>query len=141
MAVKEYLTATKKRNGERPTPKGKSMTKERRKHPRLYFKLPISYSRTNNKDHYGGIVGNASEGGILVYLPEKLNSGEVLKIEILFAKGWELKTVRGIAKIIWSDLGVRKSKTVYRCGLQFQFFNKRNLQKLRILLKEGSRKA
>ena len=141
MAAKEYLTGTKKRNAGGPTLKGKSMTKERRKHPRLYFKLPISYSRTNNKDHYGGIVGNASEGGILVYLPEKLNSGEVLKIEILFAKGWELKTVRGIAKIIWSDLAFRKSKRMHRCGLQFQFFNKRNLQKLRILLKEGSRKA
>ncbi|HSB07385.1 MAG TPA: PilZ domain-containing protein [Thermodesulfobacteriota bacterium] len=139
--ITEFPTATKNRKIGGPIPKRKGMTIERRKHPRLYFKLPMSYSRANNKDHYGGIVGNASEGGILVYLPEELNSGEVLKIEILFAKGWELKTVRGIAKIIWADLAVRKSKKVHCYGLQFQFFNKRNLQKLRILLKEGSRKA
>jgi len=121
--------------------KGKGVTKkERRKSPRFLFKLPMNYSRPRNKDNYGGIVGNASEGGIQVYLPEKLNTGEVLKIEILFAKGWELKTVRGIAKIIWSDLAIRKSRKVYRYGLQFQLFNKNNIQKLRILLKEASRK-
>ena len=137
----EHPTVTKESKTAGAIPKRKGMTKERRRHPRLYFKLPMSYSRSNNKDPYGGIVGNASEGGILVYLPEKLNSGEVLKIEILFAKGWELNTVRGIAKIIWSDLAARKSKKVHRYGLQFQFFNKRNLQKLIILLKEASRKA
>jgi len=141
MATMEHPTVTKESKTAGAIPKRKGMTKERRRHPRLYFKLPMSYSRSNNKDPYGGIVGNASEGGILVYLPEKLNSGEVLKIEILFAKGWELNTVRGIAKIIWSDLAARKSKKVHRHGLQFQFFNKRNLQKLRILLKEASRKA
>jgi len=112
--------------------------RERRRHSRLYLKLPMNYSRKELKGYYGGIVGNASEGGILVYLPEKLNSGEVLKIEILFAKGWELKTVQGMAKIIWSDLAIRKSRKIHRYGLQFQLFNKRNLQKLRILLKEGA---
>ena len=122
------------------TKKGKDLVKDRRKSPRVYFKLPVSYSRTASKDHYGGIVGNASEGGILIHLPEKLDAGEVLKIEILFAKGWELKTVRGIGKIIWSDLPIRKGGKVHRYGLQFQLFNKRNLQKLRILLKEASKK-
>ncbi len=121
----------------RKTPAKKGTSKERRRHPRVYLKLPMSYSRLESKDHLGGIVGNAAEGGILVYLPEKLDTGEVLRIEVLFAKGWELKTVRGMAKIIWSDLAIRKSKRVHRYGLQFQLFNKRNLQKLRILLKEG----
>jgi hypothetical protein len=122
------------------TKKGKDLAKERRKSPRFYFKLPVSYARTASKDHYGGIVGNASEGGILIHLPEKLDAGEVLKIEILFAKEWELKTVRGVGKVVWSDLSIRKSGKVHRYGLQFQLFNKRNLQKLRILLKEASKK-
>ena len=116
----------------------KSTGKERRRSPRLHLKLPMNYSRKEKGDSYGGIVGNASEGGILVHLPEKLSTGEILKIEILFAKGWELKTVRGIAKIIWSDLAIRKSRKVHRYGLQFQVVNKKNLQKLKILLKEAS---
>ena len=123
-----------------PAKKGKKLTaRERRKSPRRYFKLPMSYSRKESRDSYGGIVGNASEGGILVHLPEKLDTGEELKIEILFSKGWELKTVRGIAKIIWSDLAVRKGGKIHRYGLRFQLFNKKNLQKLRILLKEASK--
>jgi hypothetical protein len=122
------------------TKKGKGLVKEQRESPRFHFKLPVSYSRTANKERYGGIVGNASEGGILIHLPEKLDAGEVLKIEILFAEGWELKTVQGAAKIVWSDLAIRKSGKVHRYGLQFQLFNKRNLQKLRILLKEASQK-
>lgn len=122
------------------TKEGNRVTKkERREHLRFFFKLPMSYSRGKSKENLGGIVGNASEGGMLAYLPEKLNTGEALKIEILFAKGWELKTVRGIAKIIWSDSGVKKSRKIHRYGLQFQLFNKSNLQKLKILLKEASR--
>jgi hypothetical protein len=141
MASVKSVTAETRVKKVSPITKGKSVkAKERRNHPRLYVKLPMSYSRKESKDSYGGIVGNASEGGILVYLPEKLNTGEVLKIEILFAKGWELKTVRGGAKIIWSDLVIRKSRKVHRYGLQFQIFNKKNLQKLRTLLKEVLKK-
>ncbi len=140
MTPSKSRTAAKKAGGvSRIAEKRRTLTKERRKHPRLHLKLPMNYSRKELKGYYGGIVGNASEGGILVYLPEKLNSGEVLKIEILFAQGWELKTVQGIAKIIWSDLAIRKSGRIHRYGLQFQLVNKRNLRKLRILLKEGGK--
>ena len=140
MADTKHPTVTKKRKEIDPVTRKKAIAKERRTHPRFHFKLPMSYSRTESEDNYGGIVGDASEGGILAHLPEKLNTGEVLKIEILFTKGWELKTVRGIAKIIWNDLAGNKTGRVNRNGLQFQLINKRNLQKLRILLKEVSRK-
>jgi len=118
----------------------KGIAKEKRKYPRFHIKLPISYSRAKSEGHHGGIVGNASEGGVLVHLPEKLDTGEVLKIEILFAEGWELKTVRGIAKIVWNDLAGKKKQRVNRNGLQFQLINKRNLQKLKVLLREASQK-
>ena len=118
----------------------KGIAKEKRKYPRFHFKLPMSYSRAKSEGHHGGIVGNASEGGVLVHLPEKLDTGEVLKIEILFAEGWELKTVRGIAKIVWNDLAGKKKQRVNRNGLQFQLINKRNLQKLKVLLREASQK-
>ncbi|OGP87444.1 MAG: hypothetical protein A2156_13505 [Deltaproteobacteria bacterium RBG_16_48_10] len=140
MAAMEHPTVTRKGKKDNPITKRRNRINERRKNPRVYFKLPLSYSRIDSKDNHGGIVGNASEGGILVYLSKELNTGEILKIEILFAKGWELKTVQGIAKIVWSDLAIRKSRRVHRYGLQFQFFNQRNLQKLRILLKEASKK-
>jgi len=139
MAAMKNPTAAKRRRAGGPVKKMQAVPmKERRKHPRYHFKLPMSYTLPDDKESYGGIIGNASEGGLQVHIPGRLNTGEVLKIEILFAKGWELKTVRGIAKIIWSDLAVRKGSKVHRYGLQFQVFNKRNLQKLKILLKEAS---
>lgn len=142
MAPKENRITAKgmKKGGSITKAKGASK-KERRKAPRFYFKLPMNYYRSRNKDNFGGIVGNASEGGVQVHLPEKLQTGELLKIEILFAKGWELKTVQGIAKIIWSDLAVRRSRKIHRYGLQFQVINKKNIRKLGILLKEASRKG
>ena len=140
MTVRKHLKVTEKRKKADSITKRKGTERERRKYPRFHLKLPTSYSHMKNKDNYGGIVGNASEGGVLVHLPERLNTGEMLKIEILFAEGWELKTVKGIAKIIWNDLATRKRGKVHRYGLHFQLFNKRNLQKLRILLKEASGK-
>jgi hypothetical protein len=82
---------------------------EKRKNPRLFVELPLDYSRKGKKTDFGGIVKNASEGGILVYLPEKIDVGELLKLEIYFAKGLELNTVQGVAKIVWADLAARET--------------------------------
>jgi len=47
---------------------------EKRKHPRFSVDLPVEYSRANlSADH--GRVMNASEGGLLLYLPEQMEIG------------------------------------------------------------------
>ena len=76
------------------------------------------------------------EGGLLAYLPEAVNTGALLKIEILFVKGSELTSIKGIAKVVWFDLAPMKIWGEYRCGLQFQSFQKGNFNKLKSLLKE-----
>ena len=48
---------------------------EKRKHPRFSVELPLDYSRVNGKETLGGMVANASEGGLLVYLPERIEMG------------------------------------------------------------------
>ena len=53
---------------------------EKRKHPRLFLELPFDYSRKGKKTDFGGIVKNASEGGVLVDLPEKVDAGGLLKL-------------------------------------------------------------
>ena len=47
----------------------------------------MDYFRVDDKENYGGIVANASQMGILVYLPEKMEMGTMLKTEIFYAKG------------------------------------------------------
>lgn len=112
------------------------LTIDRRKHPRYSVELPLDYCRVEGKETYGGIVANASEGGVLVYLPEKMEIGTVLKIEIFYVKGLELDTIKAVAKVVWSDLAVRASWGEYRYGLQFQYINEKDFDRLMTLLKE-----
>jgi c-di-GMP-binding flagellar brake protein YcgR len=110
---------------------------EKRKHPRISVELPVDYSRPNGKNVYGGIVANASEGGVLVYLPERLEIGAVLKVEILYVKGLELNTIKAIAKVVWGDLTTRESLGEHQYGLQFQYIDEEDFQRLITLLKEA----
>lgn len=137
MSPRKPTLVKKKETKEEPPPSRKGVLAiEKRKHPRLFVELPLDYSRKGKKADFGGIVKNASEGGILVYLPEKIEVGELLKVEIYFAKGLELSTIQGVGKIVWADLAARETWREHRYGLEFHSMPKGMIQKLRNLLKE-----
>lgn len=133
MSPKKKASSSKKEKT--PIQKG-ILAIERRRFPRIYVELPLDYSRKGKKSDFGGFVKNASEGGILVYLPERLEIGELLKVEIFFPKGLELNSIRGVAKVVWADLAAKESWREHRYGLAFQSMPKGMLQKLRNLLEE-----
>jgi hypothetical protein len=137
MSPRKFLTAV-RRKKEKDKSKSKEgiFIVERRKHPRIRVELPLDYSLADREETYGGIVANASEGGLLVYLSETTELGALLKIEIIFVKGSELNTIRGIAKVVWSDLAAKKAWGEHRYGLEFQSFQKGDFQKLETLLKK-----
>ena len=137
MSPRKFLAAV-RRKKEKDKSKSKEgiFIVERRKHPRIRVELPLDYSLADREETYGGVVANASEGGLLVYLSETTELGALLKIEILFVKGSELNTIRGIAKVVWSDLAAKKAWGEYRYGLQFQSFQEGDLKKLKTLLQE-----
>ena len=109
---------------------------ERRKHPRYSVELPLSYSRVDDRELLGGMVMNASGGGILVYLPERMEIGAVLKIEIFYLKGFELDTIKAVAKAVWSDLATKVNPGEHRYGLEFQYIDEKDYNRLLGLLKE-----
>ena len=109
---------------------------EKRKYPRFSVELPLNYSRTEGTEILGGMVANASEGGLLVYLPERMAMGAFLKIEIFYVKGLELDTIKAVAKVVWCDLAARESWGEHRYGLQFQHIDEKDLGRLTTLLKE-----
>lgn len=111
-------------------------TVERRKHPRFSVEFPFDYSFVEGKETYGGIVANASEGGLLVYLPQRIEIGTVLKVEILYVQGLEFSTIKAVAKVVWSDLASKMSWGEYRYGLQFIHIEEQDYQRLIHLLKE-----
>ena len=126
-----------KENG-RSTPQSKMgvLAADRRKHPRFSVELPLSYSRVDEKELFGGIVTNASGGGILVYLPERMEIGAVLKIEIFYMKGLEIGAVETIAKVVWSDIANRGMQGEHRYGLEFQYIDEKDYDRLAALLEE-----
>jgi hypothetical protein len=128
-----------KRKGKKMPSKKGVVAIERRKHPRFNLELPLDYFRIDVKENYGGIVANASELGILVYLPEKMEMETTLSIEIFYAKGLELDSIKAIAKVVWADLAARKTWGEHRYGLQFQSIDKQNFNKLKNLLKDVGR--
>lgn len=137
MSIRKYTTAVRRKKGkEKPKSKEGIFIVERRRHPRIRVELPLDYSLVDSGETYGGIVGNAGEGGLLVYLREPIEIGTVLKIEILFVRGLELTTIKAITKAVWSDLAAQKVLGEYRYGLEFQSFQEGDLQKLETLLKE-----
>lgn len=109
---------------------------EKRKYPRYTVEFPLDYARIEDKSTYGGMVANVSEGGLLVYLPQRLEIGEVLKIEILYVQGLEFNTIKAVAKIVWSDLAAKESYGEYRYGLQFLHIEEKEYHRLLNLLKE-----
>ena len=131
------FTTTVRRKGKQTKPKSKEgiFIVERRKHPRFSVDLPLDY-RIEREDRYGGVAVNASKGGLLVYLPEAIVVGTLLKIEILFVKGSELNSIKANAKVVWSDLVPKDIWGEYRYGLEFQSFQEGDFQELRRLLKE-----
>lgn len=139
-SAKPALSKKKEIKKEKASARKERLAMEKRKHPRLFVELPLDYARKGKKTDFGGIVKNASEGGILVYLPEKIDVGELLKVEIYFAKGLELQTVQGVAKIVWADLAAKETWKEHRYGLEFHSMPKGTIQKLRNLLKDGGEK-
>lgn len=109
---------------------------EKRKYPRFSVELPLDYSRVNGKETYGGMVANASEGGLLVYLPERIEIGSLLKIEIFYVGGLELNTIKAVGKVVWADLAARESWGEHRYGLQFESIDEKDFNRLTTLLKE-----
>lgn len=109
---------------------------EKRRHPRYSVELPLDYVRVRGRETYGGIVANASEGGLLVYLPEVMKIGDALRIEIYFANGLELSSIKAIAKVVWYDMAAKESWGEHRYGLQFLSIEEKDLERLRNLLRE-----
>jgi hypothetical protein len=60
-----------------------SVDAEKRKHPRFNVDLPIKYGRTQLFLKYARAV-NASQGGLLLRLPEEVEIGQHLALKLFF---------------------------------------------------------
>jgi len=110
---------------------------EKRKHPRFSVDLPVEYSRAELPVEHGYAV-NASEGGLLLYLPEQMETGKHLKLKLFFTVGSELNTVETVVEVVWVDILLGKDRGDYRTGVRFVQISTEDMEKLRIFLKSLS---
>lgn len=111
---------------------------ERRRHPRFSVDLPIEYSFIHSPICVASRALNASEGGLLVYLPQRTEIGRHLKIKLFFASGSHLNSIEVLTKVAWMDTHLGKDWGDYRCGVEFIDISQENLNVLKNFLKSLS---
>ena len=107
---------------------------ERRRHPRYNIDLPIEYYRESGSLLSGRAV-NASEGGFLVYFPEKVEIGEILKIRLFFVLAQDLKRLEMLVQVVWIDIHLGEEGEDYRSGVRFVDVPSSDLIQLKNFLK------
>lgn len=119
----------------------KSPVSENRNYPRFNIDLPVKYSRGNLFSKYGygygryGRTLNASEGGLLVHLPEETEIGQRLALQLLFPSRSELNTLETSAQVVWMNIHVRKDCSWdYRTGVKFVDISPEDMTKFKSFL-------
>lgn len=107
---------------------------ERRRYPRFSIDLPIEYLPIPLSAFHKGRTINASEGGLLVYLPERMEIGQILSVKLFFSSGFNLSTIEVIAEVIWIDIHLDKDWGDYRTGLKFVDISYEDLSRLQDFL-------
>lgn len=93
---------------------------ERRKYPRFSIDLPIEYSQTDSSLGHPGRTANISEGGLLIYLPERVELGQRLRLKLFFASISEsLYTMEVLVEVVWRSSASGEFGKNYPCGVKF----------------------
>jgi len=110
---------------------------EKRKHPRFSVDLPVEYSRADlSADH--GRAMNASEGGLLLYLPERIGIGNHLRLKLFFTMGSQLNAIETLVEVAWMDIHLGKDWGDYRTGVKFVEISTEDVGKLKSFLRSLS---
>ena len=89
---------------------------ENRRYPRINIHLPIEYYRIKSSITH---TGDISEGGLLIYFPEKMDVSQYLRLKLFFSLGSELNIVKVLAEVVWMDNRFSKDRENYPYGVKF----------------------
>lgn len=110
------------------------LASERRKYPRWNIDLPVKYLTKASFRKYGR-TANASEGGLLVHLPEEMKVGQDLTLQLFFVSGSELNTLEATVQVVWKGVHVKRDWTWdYRTGVSFKHISPGDMTKLKDFL-------
>lgn len=106
---------------------------EERKHPRLLLNLPVEYYLAESDIRGTGHTGNASEGGLILYLRKHFRVGDLLKLKLFFSSGAGMNSVELLSQVMWMEKLENKE---YRCGLKFVGISPKDMENFNSFLKD-----
>ncbi len=106
---------------------------ERRRSPRFSVDLPIEYSCVDSCGKSTGRTGNASVGGLMLFLGEAMEVGREVRIKIFFPSESQLDSIEVLAEVVWTEIAFGKERD-YRCGVRFIHIATEDLSKLKTFL-------
>ena len=118
---------------EEPKPSDGTLNFEKRRYPRFGVDLPVEYTRRDWVAKQGRVI-NASEGGLLVNLPEQMEIGQPLRLKLFFGFGSELNMMEIVNQVVWVDVHTGKDWGDYRSGVKFVDTSPVHLDKLKKFL-------
>ena len=99
--------------------------------------LPIEYSPIESPDKNPGRAGNASEGGLMLFLGQRPEVGQDLRIKIFFHSDPQLHSIEVTGIVAWTEMPFAREGD-YRCGVQFTHIAPDDLTKLKRFLESLS---
>jgi excisionase family DNA binding protein len=113
--------------------RGERFIPERRRYPRFPVAFPIDYTLVENGRADVGSVGNASEGGLMVFLDERMDVGTTMIVFVPFVLDSEATGIKATCRVVWKDFGSVAGGSRYTYGLQFTDIREEDVHKLRRL--------
>ena len=113
---------------------------EKRKYPRVSANFPVKYSTTESF-FKSARAANASEGGLLLQLPEELGIGQQLALKLFFPSCADSNIIETVVKVVWMDVHLRKDWAWdYQTGVRFVDISPENMAVLKNFLTDLAEK-
>jgi hypothetical protein len=112
---------------------------DRRKHPRYLVEIPMDCMTVESEDVCTGLTANASEGGIMTFIGERVDVGTTLNLALLFRMDFSLTSMESTCEVVWREDVWKEYVDNYRYGLRFVDMESGELEKLRTLLRGSER--
>ncbi|NWG03652.1 MAG: PilZ domain-containing protein, partial [Syntrophaceae bacterium] len=85
-----------------------------------------------------GRARNISEGGLLIYFPERVDIGQHLKLKLFFTSGSELYRMEVLVEVVWIDIHLNEGWGDYKSGVRFMDASQEDMVRLKDFLRSLS---
>ena len=104
---------------------------ERRTYRRFPMRLPIEYYRADSPSHQPGQALDASEGGLQILFPERVEIGQNLKLKLFFSSESQLNTIEMLVQVVWVNTQSAEGERHYQSGVKFVNISPEDMSKLK----------